>query len=273
MVDVPSAAIKGFQSDGYVVARGLFSGGEAAFYIDHFVRLREADSDTCTNDSLTANLADGDPLKVYPRMIHMHRWDKVSLDWMIDARIGAWLEGLTGQPAFAVQTMLYFKPPGSRGQALHQDQYYLKAKPGTCVAAWMALDTCDEENGCLRIVPGSGDLPLLCTEKADTGESFTDVIVPLPGSLRAEPVILAPGDVLFFNGSVIHGSLPNTSRDRFRRSLIGHYLTGDARQVSKSYKSALDMQGNPVTLEESDGGGPCGVWVEKEGGAEVVVAN
>ena len=57
---------------------------------------------------------------------------------------------------------------------------------------------------------------------------------------------------------------------RFRRSLIGQYLTGDARQVSKFYKSALDMQGKVVTFEESEGGGPCGVWVEKDGASVVV---
>ena len=67
-----------------------------------------------------------------------------------------------------------FKPPGSRGQALHQDNFYLRAEPGTCVAAWMALDPCDEENGCLQVVPGTQDLPLLCIQRADTTQSFTD---------------------------------------------------------------------------------------------------
>jgi ectoine hydroxylase-related dioxygenase (phytanoyl-CoA dioxygenase family) len=33
---------------------------------------------------------------------------------------------------------------------------------------------------------------------------------------------MEPGDVLFFNGQVIHGSLPNRSSTRFRRALIAH---------------------------------------------------
>ena len=166
--------------------------------------------------------------------------------------------------------MLYFKPAGSRGQALHQDQFYLKAKPGTCVAAWMALDACDVENGCLQVVPESGDLPVLCTERADINESFTDVTVPIPDSVRSEPLLMQPGDVVFFNGSVIHGSFPNITRDRFRRSLIGHYVTGDASEVSKFYKPVLDLKGNEVPFDESDGGGPCGVWTEKDGQTDVV---
>jgi hypothetical protein len=32
--------------------------------------------------------------------------------------------------------MIYFKAAGARGQALHQDQYYLRVNPGTCCAAW-----------------------------------------------------------------------------------------------------------------------------------------
>jgi ectoine hydroxylase-related dioxygenase (phytanoyl-CoA dioxygenase family) len=58
---------------------------------------------------------------------------------------------LDGVEPFAVQTMLYFKPPGARGQAVHQDQYYLRVDPGTRIAAWQALDRCDEENGCLEV--------------------------------------------------------------------------------------------------------------------------
>jgi ectoine hydroxylase-related dioxygenase (phytanoyl-CoA dioxygenase family) len=206
-----------------------------------------------------------DPLKRFPRMIHMHRWDETSLRWMIDARLNTVMTALLGREPFAVQTMLYFKPPGARGQALHQDQYYLRVKPGTCMAAWMALDPCDEENGCLQVVPGSHDLPVLCTQKADTTISFTDITVPIPEGTPVLPVRMEPGDVFFFNGSVIHGSYPNSSRDRFRRALIGHYVAGEAREVARYYHPVLHMDGTEVSLEVSQGGGPCGVWTEQDG--------
>ena len=76
--------------------------------------------------------------------------------------------------------MYYFKPPGARGQALHQDQYYLRVQPGTCIAAWMAVDRCDRETGCLQVVPDTRDTPVLCTEQADHDASFTNLMVPLP---------------------------------------------------------------------------------------------
>jgi len=254
-----------FDEEGYVVAGGLFDLDEAAFYREHFMRLREAGA--YPGDVVGVEPRSNDPLKRYPRMIHMHRWDEVALDWLLEPRLAQALTTLLdGLEPFAVQTMLYFKPPGARGQAAHQDQYYLRVDPGTCIAAWMALDACDEENGCLEVVPGSQDWPVLCTVPADTSLSFTDVTVPLPDDVELVPVRMEPGDVLFFNGSLVHGSTPNRS-DRFRRSLIGHYIEGDARECSLWYHPALRMDGSTVELVEGASGGACGEWVD--GGIEL----
>ncbi|MBX3051565.1 MAG: phytanoyl-CoA dioxygenase family protein [Caldilineaceae bacterium] len=255
--------VRRFQESGYVVARGLFSQEEAESYGEHFMQMRA--SGTYPGDFAGVDLTSSDPLKRYPRMIHMHRWDDVSLAWMLDARLNEWMTGLLGSAPYAVQTMLYFKPAGGRGQALHQDQYYLKVQPGTCIAAWMALDDCDIENGCLQVVPGTQNLPILCTVQADTTQSFTDVTVPIPDGMQAEPVLMKAGDVLFFNGQLVHGSFPNTSQGRFRRSLIGHYIVGEAQEVAKFYHPVLRMDGTPVELGVSEGGSECGVWVEEEG--------
>jgi phytanoyl-CoA hydroxylase len=252
-----------FEDDGYLVVRGLFDTAEAAALRDHFMRLREAGA--YPGDVVGVDPGADDPLKRYPRMIHMHRWDDVALRWLLEPRLARTLTTLLGgvEP-FAVQTMLYFKPPGARGQAAHQDQYYLRVKPGTCIAAWMALDPCDEENGCLEVVPGSQDWPVLCTTPADTAESFTDVTVPLPDGAALVPVPMEPGDVLFFNGSLVHGSKPNRS-GRFRRALVGHYIEGDARECALWYHPALRMDGSQVELVQGAGGGACGEWVERDG--------
>jgi phytanoyl-CoA hydroxylase len=261
---IDQSFIQQFHESGYTVARGLFSKEEVAHYIDHFMRLRAAGS--YPGDTAGVDVTSNDPLKRFPRMIHMHRWDETSLRWMLDERINRWLTALSmGIEPYAVQTMLYFKPAGARGQALHQDQYYLRVQPGTCLAAWLALDDCDEENGCLQVVPGTQNAPLLCTVKADTTQSFTDVTVPLAEGMTPVPVVMKAGDVLFFNGQLVHGSFPNTSKDRFRRSLIGHYIVGGAQKVAEFYHPALRMDGSVIELGVSERGGACGVWVEKDG--------
>ncbi len=259
-----------FDEQGYTVARGLYSADEAATYRDHFMALRAQGPHP--GDMAGFDTTDNDPLLRYPRMIHMHRWDELSRDWLLSDRHRTVLSTLLGSEPIAFQSMMYFKPAGARGQALHQDNHFLRVQPGTCVATWMALDDCNEENGCLEVVPGSHDLPVLCHEQADTTKSFTDEGVRLPEGMEAVPVPMQPGDVLLFNGALIHGSSPNTSTDRFRRSLIGHYASQDSVKCADYYFPVLNMDGQEVTLEDSPGGGPCGKWVTMDGTPRVEFA-
>lgn len=253
--------VEHYRQNGYVIAPRLFSRAEVDRYIEHYMAMNAAG-----DGEIPHMLADNtDPLKRFPRIMQPHRHDPLSLDWMLDPRIATHLEALLGRMPYAVQTMVYFKPAGSRGQALHQDQFYLRVQPGTCMAAWMALDRCDEENGCLQVVPGTHDLPVLCSKEANLDESFVTDTVEVPEGMKAEPVIMEPGDVLFFNGSVIHGSFPNISGDRFRRALIGHYISGEAEKVAKWYNPVWRMDGTSFEMEASQWGGQCGVWVERDG--------
>ena len=252
-----------YQNNGYVVVPGVFSPGEVASYLDHFMTLRRQPQPM---DDTGVDIGADDPIKRYPRLIQTHRWDELSVRWLLDDRLKQCLTGLLGEEPYAAQTMVYFKPAGSRGQALHQDNYYLRVHPGTCMAAWLALDRCDEANGCMQVVPGSQAWDILCTQDADTRISFTSVTVPLPPGQALQPVLMEAGDVLFFNGSIVHGSFPNTTADRFRRSLVGHYVQGTSEQVSKGYQPLLRMDGTTFEIEGSRlEGSTCGVWVERDG--------
>jgi ectoine hydroxylase-related dioxygenase (phytanoyl-CoA dioxygenase family) len=259
------AQLDQYAHEGAVVARRLFSADEVAGLRDHYMRLRATGSYAGDSAGVPTSTPEADPLQRYPRMIHMHRWDVLSRRWLLDPRIDVALRQLLGQEPYAVQTMLYFKPAGARGQAMHQDQFYLNVQPGTCMAAWLALDDCDEENGCMQMVPGTQNLPVLCIERANTADSFTDTTVAIPAGKPIVPVRMQPGDVFFFNGSLIHGSRPNRSQNRFRRALIGHYIAGQAETVAKFYQPVLRMDGSQVDLGISERGGPCGRWVDDNG--------
>jgi len=252
-----------FDRHGFALVQGLYSADEAASLRDHYMNIRERGA--FSGDMGELGPASSDPLLRYPRMINMHRSDESSLEWLLSDRITSHVARFLDEEPFAVQTMLYFKPAGARGQALHQDQYYLRAAPGTCVAAWMALDEIDEANGCLQVVSGSHRLPLLCVEQADTTQSFTDASVSLPDGLAAEPVVMSPGDVLFFHGQLIHGSYPNVTPDRFRRALIAHYINGSAEKIADYYFPLLRMDGSEVRLVDNAPGGPCGRFVDRDG--------
>jgi phytanoyl-CoA hydroxylase len=250
--------IRNFQEDGYLLVEGLFAPEEIRTLVDNFMQMHAGGTIPGCFEPADPEEADGDILKLYPRMMHPHRVNELARRYLLDERLEAVLTGLFGEEPLAAQSMLYFKPAGAKGQALHQDNFYLKVEPGTCIAAWVALDAADQENGGLEVVPGTHDMELFCPEEADSDVSFTRDYVPVPEGLEAVPVVMRPGDVLFFNGQLVHGSQPNTSSDRFRRSFICHYIGRSSERISKWYSPILTMDGEEVRIEESADGGPCG---------------
>ncbi len=253
--------VERFEQEGYVVVPSLFPLAEVETIKAHFMRLH-ARKIGFHDDGISD---EHDPLFRYPRMIHPHRYDGLSRDWLLDPRLRALTMALLGREPLAAQTMFYFKPPGARSQALHQDQRSLEVRPGTCLAAWMAVDPCDEDNGCMKIVPHSQDLARLCLIDADRRKFFSGTTIELADWMELRSLPMQPGDVLFFNGQVIHGSWPNTTEDRFRRAMIAHFVVGEAQKVAKFYQPLLTFDGEEVEIDLSDKGGPCGVWVPAAG--------
>ena len=196
------------------------------------------------------------------RALHPHRYSRKALEWLINPRVGEVLELLLGKPALVAQSMYYYKPPGARGQGMHQDNFYLVAQPATCIAAWTAIDDADLENGCLYVVPGSNHGGIRCPEGAkieawlDYGDSH---IGKFPRDSKPMPVPVRRGQTMFFGGNLIHGSGPNRTADRSRRTFIGHYVDNASETLARFYHPVLDMQGEVVShVAEYQGGGPCG---------------
>jgi ectoine hydroxylase-related dioxygenase (phytanoyl-CoA dioxygenase family) len=254
----PSPLEVEYEERGVVHLRGLLSPDEVAQIRDVFMEQVERDRTVGHDD----NVADDDVLSRYPRFVHPHRRTDLAVGrlarrWMLDRRVVDPIIEMVG-PVYAAQSMFYFKPPTARGQALHQDNIFLQAHPETCIAAWLAIDDCDGENGGLKMVPGSHRYEIICPGEADPDESFTNTEIALPEGFEAVQTELAAGDVLFFHGSMVHGSGPNRSTDRFRRSLIFHYVPVDSVEIARFYNPLLRLDGSEVTIAESTDGGACG---------------
>ncbi|WP_078973346.1 phytanoyl-CoA dioxygenase family protein [Streptomyces sp. MMG1533] len=250
---LPEDGLRRFHEDGFTVVRGVFGHDEIEALCAEFAALHAAGPVPGHFEPR----ASADPLRRYPRVLHPHEINELSRRVLLDPRLRGVLETLLGEEALAAQSMFYFKPPGARGQALHQDNFYLRVEPGTCVAAWIACDVIDRDNGGLEVVPGTHRMELFCPQEADAELSFAQEYVPPPRGLAAVPVDMSPGDVLFFNGSLVHGSQPNRTADRFRRSFIGHYVGRSTERIGHYYRT-LSMSGDRVPLPESEGAGPCG---------------
>ena len=267
LADVPTTTADRYATDGVVQIAGVLSAAEAAAVGAAFQAQVESDPEALGRFD---DLPDDDVLTRYPRFVHPHRHPetesgRIARRLMTDPRIFAVVETLIG-PAFGAQSMFYFKPPTARGQALHQDNLFLQAHPETCLAAWIAIDDCDEENGGLVVLPGSHRVQILCPEEAaDPEESFTDRTIAVPADAERVQTRMRAGDVLFFHGSLVHGSRPNTSADRFRRSLIFHYIPQASVEIARFYQPLVTASGDEVRMAESAEGGPCGVGWDTRG--------
>ncbi len=267
MVDVATPALSAgqlvdFERDGYLILRGFFDPGDVQALAETFAALHARGEVPGCFKAVPPEQA-SDPLEAYPRMMHPHRVSEVARRYLLHPRLEPVLGALLREEPIAAQSMFYWKPPGARGQALHQDNFYLRAYPGTCLAAWLAIDSADRQNGGLFVAPGSHKLDVFCPEEADLSVSFTRHLVPVPEGLEQVPADLAAGDVLFFGGSVIHGSEPNRSRDHFRRSFICHYVGASAEEVGKHYRPLYRFDGSAVEVADATGAGPCGEFEAK----------
>ncbi len=251
-----------FNDDGYCVVDGLFTSSEIDEIQAFFEDFKVNGAKLFDNGSgASATYAEADPTQRQLRAMHPHRHSKKAEAWFLNPNVAEVLGELLGRPALGAQTMYYFKPPGGRGQGMHQDNFYLVSKPATCIAAWTAIDAADIENGCLWVVPGSHKGNILCPEGGvDAWMQYGDThIGKFPRDSKPIPVPVPRGATMFFSGNLIHGSGPNRTKDRFRRTFIGHYIDEASEQVGRFYHPVLNMAGETVSnVAVYSGGGPCG---------------
>jgi len=254
-----------YPQQGYCVVDGIFSASELQDMEDFFENYRNREDTVFESPDgqwrKPVKLEEVDKTRQQVRVLHPHRLDPRVLDWYLHPGIAAVLERLLGKPALGAQTMFYYKPPGSKGQGMHQDNFYLLASPAACIGAWTPLDDATEENGCLWVVPGSHRGAILCPEK-DRPERWLNYgdshISKFPRGAHPIPVPVLRGQTLFFHGNLIHGSGPNRSATRWRRTFIGHYVDEATESLSKFYHPVLNMRGQTVSVAPHEGGGPCG---------------
>ena len=208
-------------------------------------------------------------LRRFPRMLHPHRhpeeaFGRLSLRYMLDARLAETVGRLWGATRWRRRACSTSSRRAPAGRGCTRTHNPLAVSPGTCHAAWISLDDADEANGTLIVVPGTADWPILCEAnargEAEEAEFFDGGSLQLPEGCKIVPAELDAGDVLFFNGSLVHGSPKNRTSDRWRRSLIFHYVPETCEEVAAFYHPLLDMQGREVDRRPSARGGPCANW-------------
>lgn len=249
-----------FRRDGFLVVRGLVGGEEIAQLKQHTEdlmqgRLPEQQTGRSNYHGSSAgvvlvndfgappeHLSPGEKAQFFLRIHMLHRKLALHEGYLLHPRVLDVLEVLIGPDVLALQTMLFLKPPGKPGQGWHQDSYYIPTHPDTLCGAWIAIDDCDELNGAMWMAKGSGHEPVYppCPE---VGYGFGDKLVgdityvkgvsdpndqqnmlsKVADNYDQVLVSAKAGDVVFFNGHILHRSKQNFSTDRFRRAFVSHY--------------------------------------------------
>jgi ectoine hydroxylase-related dioxygenase (phytanoyl-CoA dioxygenase family) len=141
------------------------------------------------------------------------------------------LTKVIGPNVKSMQSMLFVKSSGKPGQAWHQDEDFIPTRDRSLIGAWMALDDATVENGTLWLLPGSQRPGVLWPQEQQNDERFDCTSESYGFPYREEdaiPVNVKAGAIVFFNGYLLHRSLPNQAKSGYRRVLVNHYMSAES---------------------------------------------
>lgn len=236
------AQIQQYHDQGFLVIKKGCSDDLIDMFNSHIHSIRSADPIPEWARPRKAGTMADDKERFSIRLFNPHLQDGFSLQMMKLPIVRGALAQVLGDEAAGVQSMYFYKEPGSPGQAAHQDYYYIKNDPNTLTAAWVAMEYTNEENGCLYVIPGShklGILPHGAVKNLQEHEAWTHEVEDIDLSLEV-PVVLDKGDILIFDSNLIHSSTRNRS-NRWRRSYVCHYIRHDSTIVREDLKKKIPL--------------------------------
>lgn len=172
-----------------------------------------------------------------------------NINQLVNGKVFKIASQLLGEDVFLIGNDLHQKYPNSDSiTPSHQDSFLAgSVQPHNFLTIWIALDYCNEENGCLQVVSGS--------HKLDVQEHFKSKYTAFSSTLQEDGKIpdkfkddiikseLNPGDAIVFHGNTIHYADGNKSENIWRRGISlrfanDNYKTHDT--YKDSYKEYLN---------------------------------
>jgi ectoine hydroxylase-related dioxygenase (phytanoyl-CoA dioxygenase family) len=178
-----------------------------------------------------ANESDDEVMRKYLCIHFPHKLSDRMKDYLAQETIVRVLTQVIGPNVKAMQSMLFIKAAGKPGQAWHQDEIYIPTRDRSLTGAWMAMDDATVENGCLWVIPGSHKHGILWPQHDQHDPRFdcADETGGFPYTDDdAVPVEVKAGAIVFFNGYLLHRSLPNYAKTGYRRVLVNHYMSAES---------------------------------------------
>lgn len=144
-----------YQAQGYLIAPGLLSFRETQDLKKETAAIFKGQRGEIEGLlPVDLNEADQDVLKKYVAIHFPHKISPLIHNSLFNLNIVAILKCIVGPNLKCMQSMLFVKAPGKKGQSWHQDEFYIPTRDKSLVGAWIAIDDATVDNGCLWIIPG-----------------------------------------------------------------------------------------------------------------------
>lgn len=145
------------------------------------------------------------------------------------------LELLLGKNVFPFQSINFLY--GSE-QKTHSDSVHMTTFPlGFMIAAWVALEDINTENGPLHYYPGSHKLPYFMNNDYTHGSTkwwinplhyqrYEQALAQIIASKRLEKhsFLAKKGDILIWHANLLHGGNAHNDKNQTRKSMVLHYF-------------------------------------------------
>ena len=179
------------------------------------------------------------------------------LDLARDPDIVELVSGVLGDDIILWGAHVFCKPAGHGFETpWHQDGHYWPIRPLATCTVWVALETSDVGNGCLRVIPGSHAAKQLHEHLHEDRTDLTLNQRLAPGTFdenTAVDIQLQPGQMSLHDVYMIHGARPNRS-DRRRTGLALRYMPSTSlfdrqlRPVDGQSGVPVDFANRPLWL-------------------------
>jgi len=229
---LPEEAVAFYRENGFIVIEDCLSPKEIA-------ELCEETAQVCRGNrgafgGIIETKPDETDDEILRRYLCIHFPHKISETMKRYVAHPSYVDVLTrviGPNVKCMQSMLFIKASGKPGQAWHQDEFFIPTRDVSLTGGWLAMDDATVENGCLWIFPGSHCSKVIYPQKSHDDRRFDCAGVAYQFPYRDEdsvPVEVKAGSIVFFNGYLLHRSLPNHAKSGYRRVLVNHYMSAES---------------------------------------------
>jgi ectoine hydroxylase-related dioxygenase (phytanoyl-CoA dioxygenase family) len=220
---VSKEQVKAYQRDGHIMLRGVASTAEVSAYRPFIVETVEK------HRKEMISRGESPSEKAFIQIMNLWKTIDAMRGFTLArrfAKIAADLMGVGGVRLY--QDIVFFKEPGGKFTAWHQDNTYSPLDTDNTIAMWMPLVDVSVEMGSLAFATGSHKHgPLSSLAISDQSEEYFRKLI----AQRGFPVVrnsMRAGDATFHSGWMLHHASPNGT-NKTREAMVVIYFEDGAR--------------------------------------------